>query len=155
MATHSSILDWEIPWTEEPVGLQVIRLQRVGCNWAQEAEMKTIKSLCCHPHPFTSSVWTLQTALPGGLLHISLCGQKSEPSGLVAIWQITSTLLRMSTTACVLPVIKGVSVGPKVRHVLVNSFPAEMGDHEKDWSPSTGPAMLTFTENLQISIWLA
>ena len=22
MATHSSILDWEIPWTEEPGGLQ-------------------------------------------------------------------------------------------------------------------------------------
>ena len=22
MATHSSILDWEIPWTEEPSGLQ-------------------------------------------------------------------------------------------------------------------------------------
>ena len=24
MATHSSILDWEIPWTEEPGGLQCI-----------------------------------------------------------------------------------------------------------------------------------
>ena len=22
MTTHSSILDWEIPWTEEPAGLQ-------------------------------------------------------------------------------------------------------------------------------------
>jgi len=30
MATHSSILAWEIPWTEEPGGLQSIRLQRVG-----------------------------------------------------------------------------------------------------------------------------
>ena len=28
MATHSSILAWEIPWTEEPGGLQSIRLQR-------------------------------------------------------------------------------------------------------------------------------
>jgi len=27
MATHSSILDWEIPWTEEPRGLQSIGLQ--------------------------------------------------------------------------------------------------------------------------------
>ena len=27
MATHSSILDWKIPWTEEPGGLQS---QRVG-----------------------------------------------------------------------------------------------------------------------------
>ena len=30
MATHSSILAWEIPWTEEPGGLQSIRSQRVG-----------------------------------------------------------------------------------------------------------------------------
>ena len=30
MATHSSILAWEIPWTEEPDGLQSSGLQRVG-----------------------------------------------------------------------------------------------------------------------------
>ena len=29
MATHSSILAWEIPWTEEPGGLQSKGLQRV------------------------------------------------------------------------------------------------------------------------------
>ena len=29
MATHSSILAWKIPWTEEPGGLQPIGLQRV------------------------------------------------------------------------------------------------------------------------------
>ena len=28
MATHSSILAWEIPWTEEPCGLQPIGSQR-------------------------------------------------------------------------------------------------------------------------------
>ena len=27
MATHSSMLAWRIPWTEEPVGLQSIGLQ--------------------------------------------------------------------------------------------------------------------------------
>ena len=30
MATHSSILGWRIPWTEEPGGLQSIESQRVG-----------------------------------------------------------------------------------------------------------------------------
>ena len=30
MATHSKILAWEIPWTEEPGGLQSMGLQRVG-----------------------------------------------------------------------------------------------------------------------------
>ena len=30
MATPSSILAWEIPWTEEPGGLQSLGSQRVG-----------------------------------------------------------------------------------------------------------------------------
>ena len=30
MATHTSILAWRIPWTEEPGGLQSIGSQRVG-----------------------------------------------------------------------------------------------------------------------------
>ena len=30
MATHSSILAWRIPWTEEPGGLQSMGFQRVG-----------------------------------------------------------------------------------------------------------------------------
>ena len=32
MATHSSILAWEIPWTEEPGGLQSMGSQK---NWTQ------------------------------------------------------------------------------------------------------------------------
>ena len=34
MATHSSILAWRIPWTEESGGLQSVESQRVGHNWA-------------------------------------------------------------------------------------------------------------------------
>jgi len=30
MATHSSVLAWEIPWTEEPGGLQSMGSQRVA-----------------------------------------------------------------------------------------------------------------------------
>ena len=30
IATHSSILAWRIPWTEEPGGLQSVGSQRVG-----------------------------------------------------------------------------------------------------------------------------
>ena len=33
MATHSSILAWIIPWTEEPVGLLSIGSQRVRHDW--------------------------------------------------------------------------------------------------------------------------
>ena len=30
MATHSSIIAWRIPWTEEPRGLQSMGSQRIG-----------------------------------------------------------------------------------------------------------------------------
>ena len=33
MATHPSILAWEIAWTEEPGRLQSTQPQRVGPNW--------------------------------------------------------------------------------------------------------------------------
>ena len=33
IVTHSSILAWNIPWTEEPGGIQFKDSQRVGCNW--------------------------------------------------------------------------------------------------------------------------
>ena len=36
IATHSSILAWIIPWTEEPGGLQSIESQNVGHNEATE-----------------------------------------------------------------------------------------------------------------------
>ena len=32
MATHSSLLAWKMPWTEEPDGLQSMGSQRVGCD---------------------------------------------------------------------------------------------------------------------------
>ena len=34
MATHSSILAWRIPWTEEPGGLQSMESQTAGHDWA-------------------------------------------------------------------------------------------------------------------------
>ena len=34
IATHSSILAWRIPWAEKPGGLQSMKSQRVGHDWA-------------------------------------------------------------------------------------------------------------------------
>ena len=45
MATHSSVLAWRIPWTQEPDGLYSPWSRRVGHNWA------TIT------FPFRTSVW--------------------------------------------------------------------------------------------------
>ena len=36
IATHSNILTWKIPWTEEPGRLQFMGLQRIGDDLATE-----------------------------------------------------------------------------------------------------------------------
>ena len=41
MATHSNILAWRIPWTEEPGGLQSIESQRVGHDLATTSLLLT------------------------------------------------------------------------------------------------------------------
>ena len=40
MAPHSRILAWEIPWTEEPCGLQSMGLQRVGHDLATKQQQQ-------------------------------------------------------------------------------------------------------------------
>ena len=45
MATHSSILAWKIPWTEEPSGLQSVGSQRVRQDWMTKEETGKNKKL--------------------------------------------------------------------------------------------------------------
>ena len=47
MATHSSILAWEIPWTEEPGGLQSMGSQRVGQDWATTLQLSPGDDYLC------------------------------------------------------------------------------------------------------------
>ena len=45
IATHPSILAWEIPWTGEPSGPQSMRAQKVGYDWENfENKAKNIKA---------------------------------------------------------------------------------------------------------------
>ena len=53
MATHSSILAWEIPWTEEPGRLQFMGLQRVGHDLATKQEQR----LSALNYQISSSQW--------------------------------------------------------------------------------------------------
>ena len=59
MATHSSILAWRIPWTEEPGGLQSMGSQRVGLDWSDLARA------CTHGQPTLGLMvgdWSYRTA---------------------------------------------------------------------------------------------
>ena len=52
--SHSSLLAWRIPWTEEPVGLQSMGLQRVRHDWVTNTLTLHINNYIkykCFKHP--------------------------------------------------------------------------------------------------------
>ena len=56
MATHSSILAWEIPWTEEPGRLQPMGFQS---GTAEHAHMRAVSHCAC--------MWLIHSPLDGRL----------------------------------------------------------------------------------------
>ena len=48
MATHSSILAWKIPWTEEPGWLLSMGSQRVGHKWMTSLSLMILLYTCLH-----------------------------------------------------------------------------------------------------------
>ena len=94
MATHSSTLDWKIPWTEEPGRLQFMGSRRVGhllSNFtftfhfhALEKEMATHSSVLA---------WRIPgTAEPGGLQSVGSHRVAHDWSNLAAAAQLCSGL---------------------------------------------------------------
>ena len=43
MATHSSVVAWRIPWTEEPGGLQALELQRLKQDSVTNTSLQFIR----------------------------------------------------------------------------------------------------------------
>ena len=64
MASHSSILAWRIPWTEESGGLQSTGSQRVGYDWATSLHFTSIEAEV----PWYCSSFYLARHLPVTLL---------------------------------------------------------------------------------------
>ena len=54
MATPSSILAWEIPWTEELGGIQSMGSQRVGQDLVTKQQQKIPDSKACASFPYYS-----------------------------------------------------------------------------------------------------
>ena len=87
VAPHSSTLAWRIPWMEEPGGLQSMRSQRVGHDWATSLH-------------FTSEVQSLEGGNiqikdsningceePGAHCHSSLSFKILRPREFKLLWQ--------------------------------------------------------------------
>ena len=58
MATHSSVLAWIIPWTEEPGGLQSMGLDMVRHDW--ENELKIVYPKKLHQRKYSISTRKLR-----------------------------------------------------------------------------------------------
>ena len=79
LATHSSILAWRIPWTEEPGRIQSLGSQRVGHNWATNTLIALIryvtmaKTSIVFGFRFLMTLNRVSTWLPGTWQAGSLC----------------------------------------------------------------------------------
>ena len=71
MAIHSSTLTWEIPWTEEPGGLQSLGSQRVGYNWSD----------LVHKHTAVNKSSNFSIPSPTFVFNIIWLFDSSHPSG--------------------------------------------------------------------------
>ena len=82
MATHSSILAWKIPWTEEPGRLQSMGLQKVSQDWAIEHSRWQLSAFKLYIYSFVHWLkslleWKLLRHKQG-LFCTSLCSQHAE-----------------------------------------------------------------------------
>ena len=79
--THSSILAWKVPWTQEPGGLQSVGLQRVRHDWATSTvhtwtHTHSIYAQVLERSPYKWNVWAISVvrssaALPSCFVVIS------------------------------------------------------------------------------------
>ena len=97
MATHSSILAWKIPWTEEPGWLQSTRSQRVRRNYSNLARTHVRLDLSlaydwgtCHP----------DVAPPQKLPHLGCASRGSSLGQKPPPFISKSLILRAATQAC-------------------------------------------------------
>ena len=85
LVTHSSVLDWRIPWIEEPGRLQSVGLPRVRLGWANLGSTLRSGSMTKKeiPLPFRLAFWcSFQTGLEANsILYPSSSLKPSQSSG--------------------------------------------------------------------------
>ena len=99
MASHSDILTWRIPWTEEPSRLQPIGSQRVRQDWSDLAQCSTTLSIFRYPlrsSQFLRMSYFLQWSWNGKPNHVLVisCG---FPTGSQAV-QILIKFIKIKAT---------------------------------------------------------
>ena len=74
MASHSSLLAWRIPWTEEPGGPQSIELHRVRYNWS---DLACTHAVCFYQREDTAKSLAKVLVLPRNRTGAAITGQSA------------------------------------------------------------------------------
>ena len=91
MATHSSILAWKIPWTEEPGGLWSMGSQTVGQDWGPNTHTHI------HTHTHTYTGIALENLSGGKTKEQRHCMDSREA---IKIWHKWKTRQKRSSIPC-------------------------------------------------------
>ena len=78
MSTHSNVLIWRMPWTEEPGGLQFMKSQRVGHNWVTHTHAHTHTHRHTHTHAHTRTHTTMKSG-PVAKTPMSVINKEQRP----------------------------------------------------------------------------
>ena len=133
IATHSRMLTWEIPWTEEPSRLQSIGLQGVRHNWAHT-----------HTHIHRALLITTfgglqvaDTSYPTEVVGPSQCSEGPAPFLLFSVLSQISLVLRGICLRSSLLNISWVNILPSACFALGATNVLDTGDLEinetQDW----------------------
>ena len=83
MATHSSILAWRMPWTQEPGRLEPIGWQRAGHDWSDWLEQQMLTETYCGLAPYS---------VPCRLQTVTQPEDGSFPEQKIHLWMRQKTL---------------------------------------------------------------
>ena len=90
MATHSSILAWGIPWTEELCGLQTMGLQRTGHDWMTNTFTFWINDLLVRSIDLKFVIYdTVWAVIENQFQHSWLNKKKSEKKFIAQLKNVT------------------------------------------------------------------
>ena len=96
MATHSSILAWETPWTREPGGLQSMGWERVGHDWVTKEQklygihpsVSTNRVLLGHSHAY-SLLSPVAAFTPQTVVTDMRWAAQNEQTEISTVWPFT------------------------------------------------------------------
>ena len=92
MATHSSTLAWEIPWTEEPGRLQSMGSLRVGHDWATSLSLFTFMHWRRKWNPLQCSC--LENPRDGGAWWVAIYGVAQSQTRMTCLNSSSNRPLR-------------------------------------------------------------